>query len=427
MFKQDYQQVSHKPKIFWINLPQRSNEIFCDFVFSHLYLKPKDRKCAHLLEHYLVALLKEQCSNSSVEIKGFVDAESIVIHFGFRVKTFLNDLSQCLSLFSQCNFQRHDIFSSEKRAVINEFIENQDKLSNQIGHRIINAKPFQNCPYFQSGVYSIQTIKKIGLQDIQNLYRQLYQPVCFIGAHQFHKRLVFKGRNPISRVFGRFPSIPVKGHDFQHCKINQFQFETLCTKNIPANKIYGLFIFPTFEIKKENLIQRISLNILCSLLFENSRNTLFKRLRKEGVYSIYYANQFFHHAGFTFILFLSDASKFLKTCQIFKEEIEFNKHNSSIINEKEIRRSIKEIQQSQKIIWKDNQKKFNFIKENLLTEKRVIDQRIYASISHQIDSQLLKEITKKVFDWHQFFVLLVFNNNKPKKLDIYKIFKDRLN
>jgi len=94
---------------------------------------------------------------------------------------------------------------------------------------------------------------------------------------------------------------------------------------------------------------------------------------------------------------------------------------------KEIRRSIKEIQQSQKIIWKDNQKKFNFIKENLLTEKRVIDQRIYASISHQIDSQLLKEITKKVFDWHQFFVLLVFNNNKPKKLDIYKIFKDRLN
>ncbi len=420
MAKKDVVKISEKPKIYLINLPQKSDEVFFDIYSPSGKLFESKKSTAHLLEHYLLGVFRKENKDNLLRANGFAGKEVMNLRFTCRAENFLKNLPLFLQTIFHSDFNQKKTFDYEKKAVINEFLKNSNDIASEIAKGIKDFGVFRKCPYIQNEVYDAKEISAVRLNDLEEFYNGHFlhfQPVFFIGCHKLKKEAVVRVKRAISDCLSDLKLSGIHQKQHFHCpKINNFQSKEIKSKNI--NKGTHLFlVFPGLSIKRNAVKERLALNIFCRVFLDASNAVIFKRLREEGLYSLDYDNVFYDYVGFSNISCFSRENNIPKIIKILKEEIDAAKSRPDLIDKKMLKITCQRIINDQETSWFDNEEKYGWIKNDLIHDGVVIDKYFYRKTLKGINQEFLSQITRKVFNWNKCYLFLArrFGKLGPKK------------
>lgn len=409
MVKKDVVKISEKPKIYLINLPQKSDEVFFDIYSCSGKLFENKKSVAHLLEHYLLGVFRKENRDTSLRANGFVGKEVMNLNFVCRSGEFLENLPLFLRSIFQPDLSQKKTFDYEKKAAINEFLKDSNDIASELAGRVKDFGVLKRCPYIQKEVCDAKEIAAVQLSDLKRFYNGHFlnsQPIFFIGAHQLTSKTVAQTKRIVGNCLSGLKLRKAPQKQCFYCpKISNFQSKEIKLKNINKGT-YLFFVFPGLSIKGNTVKERLALNIFCRVFLDASNAVIFKRLREEGLYSLDYDNVFYDYVGFSNLACFSKGNNIPKVIKILKEEIDAVKSRPDLIDEKMFKITCQRIINDQKTSWFDNEEKYRWIKNDLIHDGAVIGKDFYRKTLKSINQKFLSQIARKVFDWNKHYLFL---------------------
>lgn len=405
----DVSQLLKQPQVYLINLPNPSDEVFFQIYipFGTIHEGKKMRGYAHILEHYILGVmnLHARYMDPDIHINGSVSLFYTKFYLTTKSKTAAKDIALFLKYIYEPDFTHHDVLQYESRSIINELQESRYSLNNEMGDRIDLSIFKKDDSYFISDTLALHNTPRITLRTLERVYTNHLcsaDPIFFIGGSNVSSEIA-------SAVCSLIKSYKTKTHpviDPPHV----FKTGVRQSFSLP-HIIVGNYVFVGFPAYADTapLNRRIALGLVCDVLGGRTEFGLFRAMRKQGIYSFSSRRRYFPGQGvITFRSFVDD-DQLSHAFRLFHDGVERLKNecvSQSIVDEY-IRRRTEHLTTT----WRNNDDKFDWLIDDVLSEHTWYAPRAYEKILKTITPQLLREVVCETFDWNKMS-LFVFGNKK---------------
>lgn len=279
---------------FFIDLPQRSDDVFFVIEFPYGYANETDSQfgLGHYYEHYVGELLLRM----GLDISGSIGLHDMRYEMKTTKKRAQKDIARVVSFFNTPLPDVPEIVSSEKDRVLMELLERQsDPLFHMreltLGSCIQKPARFRRPRWAQ-----VDTVEKMTVHDMVTLHHTLvtaFSPAVAIGGYRFsatEKRMIEKELAPL-RLDEKtnIPEIPLA--TFSPRKVSRIH-----TPLVPRGATRCAFFFPAYPLPHE-LVDRIIVGFLTRMLAKRFAI----EAKKFGVYRT--DHEYFISASYGFVRF----------------------------------------------------------------------------------------------------------------------------
>jgi predicted Zn-dependent peptidase len=238
------------------------------------------------------------------------------------------------------------------------------------------------------------------------------------GAYKLNKKLI----NEAEKIIRDYLPTSLKSIDylkFPKCVLPPFCIKEIINPRLKEG-VYLVFLFPGFSIQDADMALRIGLNIVSKIIVGDTPLSLVTKTRREGIYKVDYENLMGQHTGTASFASFVNQGQLLTLIRIIKEHLDELK--SQLINEKYLNKIISEKKEKQRLVWRDNIQKYNWIVDDLKNLQPISDINYYMKTLKAITPEFLRSIINNVFDWRKLNLFLIHNQKiSINKEEIKKI------
>jgi predicted Zn-dependent peptidase len=402
--------LSQQPSFYWIPLPQNEKRIYFSLIFP-LQADINLFNEIHLLEHYLMNLFVKSLRKENIKQEGRIDLQTLEFHFVFPESKFEKYVQKIFDILNSVDFTQSEILEHEKEVLLSEIPLNNRDFVAEIASKIKKTKTLQNIPYFLIDFDNVQKIKKLNLNDLKNIFQKVIldnSPYIFFGSQNKSAANKIKKEVINNSLWLNWKKIKKK-IDFPKQTPPQFRglkIQKIFSKKAPAYKNYFIYLFRGLSLKN-HFSQRMILEICSRIIFSHPQSDFRKYLRdKFGIYEIEFKNVFYPISGFSFLSFWVTREKALMLIDFIRKDFDWE-----MVDWKKIfslwRKEQKEIFKNANSDWQINSKRFQWIVEDLVLEKRVISPRLYKDVFEKTKLKTIKKVFSRTFDFKNCYLWIV--------------------
>lgn len=418
-----YTQISKNPEIYQINFPQQTGRIYFDAIFSagkFFELQYNLKGAGHVFEHYVIGNFFEKYNLKPINLNGFNSDISTGFYFESEEKEFIENLENLLQEIFKTDFSNKNAFEREFLSIKNELLERKNILDNQFYEEEIKKLFSEKCPISQK-IISRNDLENINIEKIKLFHKKFLsaKPIFFIGGYKLKNRFIEKFKEKIKN-YSKKDNISIK---IKKCEF--LPADLLEIKNPSIREgIYSSFNFPGLYEEKNNVDERLALNMLKKVIADDPKFGIFLKLREKGIFSLDIDNIMNPAIGiFSLQSFCAES----QLMELLAVDIDYFKTiKKQLIGKKIIERLTEDIIINQKEAWNSNDQLYKWIMNDIERLGFVADKKFYSKILLKITPEYLNKLINKIFDFNKMNLTLIHSGKENLKiLEIYKILERR--
>jgi len=413
----DYiKKISATDNFYYIKLPRKTSKVYLDINLRSGYAQENDKEfdIGHLLEHYLIGVLRRSEGNKYIKIAGSIGQESTIYSLDSSASKIIDETQVFIKSILKPEFFNKQLFQLEKEALINELYIKLNSSYTAMKEIILAQRVNKKCRYVRSTNDQIKNIRKINLEDLEKYHRKFFvrkNIVITVSGYQLKPRIIQKIYSFVKKYK---LSTKLVGHSFTKCSYSKFGIKTI-KRDIRKELSTVVLSFPAYD-NKTKPAQRIILGILARLL-SDSPNGLLNQLRQLGIYSLNYKKIVWRNMGMVFFYSPIANQKLLPFLNLMNEAIKGLKNKE--IPKTKLRIFLKQIKQSEKKAFNNNLDRLDWINYDLVHYGRVIPIKEDLRIIEKITTKTLKITAKNILKKDMVNIIIIGKN--IKKIEKNKI------
>ena len=164
--------ISSANNFYYIKLPRRTSKVYLDINLKSGYAEENDKEfgVGHLLEHYLIGLLRLK-GGKYIKIAGSIGQESTIYSLDSSVSKIIDEAQVFINAILKPEFSDKQLFQLEKEALINELYIKLNSSSVVIKEAILVQRVNKKCRYARNTNAQIKNIRKINKQGAEEFLK----------------------------------------------------------------------------------------------------------------------------------------------------------------------------------------------------------------------------------------------------------------
>ena len=412
-------EISLKDNLYFIKLPNKTDKVYLDILVKSGYVEETDKEfgMGHLLEHYLIRMLRNIEKPKRLQVEGSIGKEDMKFSLYSSLAEITEQGQDFINTILKPEFTDKQAFQSEKEVLINELYIKIGDLENLLEQAVLTERVDKQCHYTRTREDQIRNIKKIKLEGLEKYHQKFFTKgniVFTLSAYQLKPQVIQEILSCIKKC--RLTAKPVK-YGLGKCKYSKFKIKFIKSNN--HSKLNSLGIsFPIYSTKIRPA-QRTPLRILGHLL-SNTLDGLLKELRVLGIYDLDYTKLVWRNMGMIYFYSFIPDEKILPLLELFNQAIKELKNKE--ISKKKLDELKKQVKESDKNAFEDNLDRINWINYDLIYYGKVTPIKEDLEIIDKITTQSLKAEANNIFKKEKVNVIIIGKNtNKVQKDKIKKL------
>lgn len=270
-------------KIHFINLPEKSNEVFFR-VFTHAGWLSEERECfglGHLLDHYINGRIFQRYH--SYQTNAHIDNDFLWFSLNTTKSQCLKQIKTFLKQVVDPDFSDQLLLDFERQSLLNEVRTDEAVIYSRVFQEVLET----SYKGYINSFRQIPNVEKFTLNDLISLHRCLFdqtQIEIFVGGHNLSRMQ----KNQICDIVKNFNLTGSKV--LKPREIHRSKGEPLKELRLPKEYRGQAYVYLTAGSYsyQEPIAKRIAVNILLRELSGSGRNSPFIPLRKLGIYQLNY-------------------------------------------------------------------------------------------------------------------------------------------
>ncbi|MGE4555025.1 MAG: M16 family metallopeptidase [Candidatus Paceibacterota bacterium] len=400
--------ISSANNFYYIKLPRRTSKVYLDINLKSGYAEENDKEfgVGHLLEHYLIGLLRLK-GGKYIKIAGSIGQESTIYSLDSSVSKIIDEAQVFINAILKPEFSDKQLFQLEKEALINELYIKLNSSSVVIKEAILVQRVNKKCRYARNTNTQIKNIRKIKLEDLKRYHHKFFvreNIVITIGGYQLKPQIIQKTFSFIKEC-----KLSTKRADYSSpkCSYSKFKIKTI-KKDIRKGLSTVVLTFPAYD-NKINPAQRIILDVLGWLL-SDSPDGLLNQLRQLGIYSSNYGKIVWRNMGMIYFFSSITNQKLLPFLGLMNETIKELKNKE--IPKTKLKIFLNQIKQSEKKAFNNNLDRLDWINYDLVHYGRVFSIKEDLKIIEEITTKTLKTTARNILRKNKANIIIIGKNIK---------------
>ncbi len=395
-------QISKSPEVYVIPFPKKTNDVYIDVYFKEGSYDEYDNKqgLLHLLEHYLLASF-DILSKYSIYANAGIMAEKSHFYIEGNKREIKSKIDFFFKSMFDLRFDNKKILEQEKLSIINELNARYNKTDFQTFNKLREVLFGESSSATRNINKEIKNIKRFTLEDCKEKYDEILfksNIKIFIGAYKPDKELTDLVINTLNKY--KLKNSKLKEHIKP--KITKKKYSKA---KLPGRRGKYVYItFPGYSLKNK-IEDRFTQYLFNKIFVSSSENTLFKKLREEGIYSVHYNFSTYKNFGLTSFYSHVDNEYVDKFIDVIKSALSDSANNG--FKKNNINKTKKSIIETSEKRWKDNSSRYADIIHQVILEEEVITLEKDREIFRNIDNNKLKKVAKNIFDFRKAKITVI--------------------
>lgn len=391
--------MDNRIKIHFVNLPNKSDEAFLELNFGigRLHEPEKLQGALHLIDHYLAGQFTEYQSDDFYT-NSYISNEFLSFELKSKTKNMPKDIKVVAEKIFKPEFNDQEMLNYEKNAIKAEMISQTANTYNLILEKVLEQSLLINNKPRNSVYREIENIDQISLQELKEFYVKevLSAPIFItIGGYKLSSKL----KKEIEAILLKYKNNIGKDKGAKDVSVKFKAHKKVCVFTDPAidSGVVVNIVFDAFGYER-NYVQR---EVLCASLIaicDNPELGLHAKLRKLGIYGLYYNWRFRGVGGIVRLSFTAtDLSAVISALELIFQAI--NKIAETGLNKKIIHKSAKDFKEYLSNRKSNNYKIFQDKLNDLLMEPEGFSETkansLFARVMPEFTAGLLKNVFKR--------------------------------
>jgi len=414
--KKIYEQISSEPKIYFVNLPQKTDEVYFEIILKTGHANETDEEygVGHLLEHYLIDELENSKKVENGRLNAHVRFENTKYILNSKREGILSEAESFAKYIFAPGFENIDTFTKAKKVVENEKI-NKNATNYQECYEIVMQERFGDfCGYARKTKTEIDNLPSKTIIDIKN-YHEKYYTLSNVLFVIYANNLNSRTKESILDLIKHFTfNKGQEAKDINKCNYSQFKIIKNNEVSTP-NEIYAAISFPSLSSENKTA-PRIIVDSLFETFTDNNEN-FFKNIRSAGIYKIDSDKIFLKKFGLVSFAVYSNNQQAIDFLEAFKNHVP--KIKARGVEKKILAQEKEKAIKNSKNAFKNNYDFMDWVTYDLLNYGEVITPEDDKKAIELITNEDVKEMANKIFDFSKANIILI--GKKVDEIDESKI------
>lgn len=142
-------EISLKDNLYFIKLPNKTDKVYLDILVKSGYVEETDKEfgMGHLLEHYLIRMLRNIEKPKRLQVEGSIGKEDMKFSLYSSLAEITEQGQDFINTILKPEFTDKQAFQSEKEVLINELYIKIGDLENLLEQAVLTERVDKQCHY----------------------------------------------------------------------------------------------------------------------------------------------------------------------------------------------------------------------------------------------------------------------------------------
>lgn len=388
------QKLVDRPDFYLVYLPDKTKSIYVDVFVKTGRIHESDKQAGigHLMDHYLNGSLYAKYLDR-LNTNAWISQENLHFHLSTQPSNADKDVNRFLKGVFSPKFDNEELFLFERQSIVNEMRSEYASVSSRQFQLVAENRYLPPSPYRRPTANEAENVTNLTLPCLEAHHRQHFvrgNVVIFLAAHKPSRKL-------IADLFHQVKSIDLPegdGPEYPSHHYSDFRVTTKADSSV-AGQQYVSLSFPGLSYD-DSVEERIALNIFCRIFTGLSRHSVFRDLRRAGIYAIDYHNIYYCHFGLTAFWATIPPQRLDQFLELISQALCNFKEKP--LSETFLQSRLRGVRERTRNAWRNNNDLYNWLTEYILDEGEIrTPKEVFASLK-KITPEFMQNLVKKVFD-----------------------------